>query len=177
MLFAQSRVTWTVCEREWSRGCRVPWGHSESPSPNSSSTSSSLGPNMKWPRSHLRRQRVLRPAAQDKSSEMESVVCFQLKELTGCYCFLRIYRANLCISSQWAVVWGHFIVGSKSSVSSVPLVHTRTRWDNFPVSHVPVLKDRESLVPRMCPSVEVIPIFSSLILRLFPFHNVRKSGY
>lgn len=58
-------------------------------------------------------------------------------------------------------------------MSSVHLVHTRTRWDNFPVSHVPVLKDRESLVPRMYPSVEVIPypIFSSLILRLFPFYN------
>lgn len=103
---------------------------------------------------------------------------FPAERVDWFYCFIRIYGSNLCISSQWAVVWGHFIVGSKSSVSSVPLVHTRTRWDNFPVSHVPVLKDRESLVPRMCPSVEVIPcpIFSSLILRLFPFYNVRKSG-
>lgn len=40
-------------------------------------------------------------------------------------------------------------------MSNVLLVHTRTQWDNFPVSHVPVLKDRASLVPRMCPSVEV----------------------
>ena len=54
------------------------------------------------------------------------------------------------------MVWGRSTAGSRSSVSSVPPVPTRTQQVNCLVSRVPALKDRALLVPKTCHSVEVI---------------------
>lgn len=62
---------------------------------------------------------------------------------------------HLCCPPQWAVVWEHSTVASRSSVSSVLLVRTRTQWVSCPVSRVPALKDRAMPVLRMFLSVEV----------------------
>ena len=70
----QTRVTWTACGRGWSRSCRAPCGRSGSPSTNSSSTSSSLGPSTRWLRNRPECRREPRPAAPDTSSGRESVV-------------------------------------------------------------------------------------------------------
>lgn len=65
---------WTVCGRRWSRSCRAPCGRSESPSTNSSSTSSSLGRSTRWLRNRPGFQRAQRPAARGKSSKTASAV-------------------------------------------------------------------------------------------------------
>lgn len=120
-LAAQTPVMWTVCARRRSRSCRAPCGPSGSPSTNSSFTSSSLGRNMRSPRSPPKVQRVSRSAALDRSFMKESVVRVQMNGVGSAPA-----RVDLFCLPQWAVAWGHSTVGSRSSVSSVLLVPTRT---------------------------------------------------
>lgn len=88
----QIHVMWTVCGRRWSKSSRAPCGRSGSPSTNSSSTSSSLGRSMRWPRNHPGYRRVPRPAAQDKSSEKGSVVSCHL--VSWCCCPVIMRKIN-----------------------------------------------------------------------------------
>lgn len=122
---------------------------------------------MKWPKNHPGFQRVLSPAARDKSSKTESVVCLLVCHFIQRYDSKEKEKAllqgsHVCHLPQWAVLWEPSTVGSRNSVSSVLLLHTRTQLVSCPVNPVPALKDRASLEPRMCLSVEVShhPIFS-----------------